>query len=264
MLSTHPQSWPLLETYLFSRRIGLGALLRSVPPSQARERADRLPDAGLGRIFSRSELVAELREISLRWLSGASAPGTRFIVDKSPWHLSDLDLIAEVLPEARFVHVVRDGRDVAVSLAAARRTWSSAGPSSRPAVIREAGELWARGLEAGERAQVALGERLLEVRYEQVRADPAAALRELFEHCGMPCDEPLIEAGVAATDIARVAGGSGEDRAVRSGRIGEWRESFGLRDRWTFERAAGPTLRASGYEPDPRWWLRRPFATRAG
>jgi hypothetical protein len=49
---------------------------------------------------------------------------------------------------------------------------------------------------------------------------------------------------------------------VRGGRVGDWRERFGIRDAWSFERVAGGALRATGYEPDPRWWLRRPLRSR--
>src|SRR4051794_12272677 len=107
MLAMHPEAWGLLETYMFSRRAGLGALLDSAPPSEGSAEFD-LPPPGLGRIFDRGELVAELRAIALRWLAQGS-DGSRFVVEKSPWHLPDLDVIAEILPEARFVHVMRDG-----------------------------------------------------------------------------------------------------------------------------------------------------------
>ena len=262
MLATHPQAWPLLETYMFSRQIGLSALLRSVPAADPTNGENyELAPAGLGRMFSRDELVGELRQIARRWFERASGPSARFVIEKSPWHLSDAELIAEVLPDARFVHVIRDGRDVAVSLIEARRSWSRFRSGSRAAVLREAAELWARGIEKGELAAAILAERLLEVRYEDVRSDPAVACRTLFEHCRMPHDDRLVEHAVTSTDIDRTDA-RGEDRTVRSGRVGEWRERFGVRDALAFERRAGSALRATGYEPDPAWWRRCPWRSR--
>ena len=173
ILASHPQAWPLLETYLFSRQIGLGALFQRLPPPGLDAPDHDLPPPGIGRIFSRAELVAELRAIATRWLGLASDPGAAFVIEKSPWHLSDIDLIAEVLPDARFVHVVRDGRDVAVSLVAARRSWSDYGGSRISATVREGAEAWAAGIEKGGLARAALGRRLLEIRYEEIHADRA-------------------------------------------------------------------------------------------
>jgi len=260
LLATHPEAWPLLETYMFSRQVGLGALLRSVPADGVEDY--ELPPAGLARMFSRDELVLELRSIAYRWFARASGPGARFVIEKSPWHLSDLEVIAEVLPGARFVHVIRDGRDVAVSLVAARQTWSDFGSQSRLRVVREAADLWSRGIEKGELAAATLGDQLLEVRYEDARAEPAAVCRALFEHCKMPHDETLVSAAVAATDIERRGPTAGEEQATRTGRVGEWSERFGLRDAWAFESIAGEALRVTGYEPNPAWWRHRPFRSR--
>ena len=252
MLATHPEAWGLLETYMFSRQVGLGALLRSVPPPTPGQSGDLSPP-GLGRIFTRDELVAELQAIAERWLARGS-DGSRFVIEKSPWHLSDLDLIAEVLTEARFVHVIRDGRDVAVSLAAARGTWSRFARTSGSESAQEIAGLWSEAMLERERWHVLLGERLLEVRYEEVRADPAGACTQLFAHCGMPHDERLVAEAVHATELDRSVRPPREDRAARGGLIGQWRDRFGVRDAWSFERRAGAALRATGYEPDRRWW----------
>ena len=259
ILASHPQAWPLLETYMFSRRSGLGALFRTFPPELVDSDPYALAAPGLGRIYSRTELVAEVRAIAERWLSDGCIPGSRFAIEKSPWHLSDLELIAEILPRARFVHVIRDGRDVAVSLLAARRSWSRYGDSRASSTIREAARVWSDGIEQGELARAVIGERLLEVRYEALHADPDAEIRRLFEHCAMPHDEQLVERTVAATEFERRPEPRGENMALRAGRVGDWRRRLGMAHALMFERIAGPTLRATGYEPDSRWWLRRPL-----
>jgi hypothetical protein len=253
MLAMHPEAWGLLETYMFSRARGLGALLDSAPPVE--ESDVGLPPPGLGRVFGRAELVGELRAIATRWLTHGS-DGARFVIEKSPWHLSDLDVIAEILPEARFVHVMRDGRDVAVSVVAARGSWSRVEQRSRSATVREVASRWADAMRQRETGQVMLGEQLLEVRYEDTRSDPARTCRDLFAHCGMQHDEDLIARVVGATEFGRADRPHGEDRPSRAGRVGQWRERLGLRDAWSFEHLAGEALRQTGYEPDPRWWRR--------
>lgn len=254
MLAMHPEAWGLLETYMFSRASGLGALLDSAPPARKGGDLD-LPPPGLGRIFEREELVAELRSIASRWLSRGSG-GARFVIEKSPWHLSDLDVIAEILPSARFVHVMRDGRDVAVSIVAARRSWSRVEQRSPSATVREIAGVWADAMREGETARTLVGDAMIETRYEDARADPAGTCRAILAHCEMPFDEGLVGRIVEATEFGRADRPHGESSPSRAGEVGQWRERFGLRDAWSFERRAGDALEETGYEQDRGWWRR--------
>ena len=77
--------------------------------------------------------------------------------DKTPLYCLHLRSIAAVLPEAHFVHIIRDGRDVALSL---RSLWFSPGPSME-AQARQ----WAGCVEAARRDGAACPH-YLEVRYE--------------------------------------------------------------------------------------------------
>ncbi len=261
LLAAHPDAFPLLETYMFSGRIGLGALFGPVPPDAGDEAPAAAPP-GLGRLFTRGELLVEARTVARRWLEAGVPEGTLFAVEKSPWHLDELPLIAEVLPEARFVNVLRDGRDVAVSLYEARRSWSQFGSAEPGDVVGEAARSWSTGCALAAKAAPALGERLLEVRYELLRADPRVGCRALLAHCGMPAGEADTDHAVASADIELGDRPHGEGLPIRAGRVGEWRERFGIADARRFDRVAGATLRATGYEPDRRWWLRRPLRSR--
>ena len=261
MLAEHPEAWPLIETYMFSPYRGLAALLREVPEGPpGREDVEWAP-SGLGRMFSRDELIAELRLLAERWLRMASAGDARFVIEKSPGHLTVVALIAEVLPRARFIHVVRDGRDVAVSIVAARRTWSPFQERNARRTLRAAAHDWAEGMDQAHQARTALGERLLEIRYEDLHADPRAGATRLFEHCGMPFDDLLLDGVVERTAFERSGRLHGEDRPLRGGRVGDWRERFSVLDARAFERIAGPALRETGYEPDAAWWRRRPLSS---
>jgi len=265
MLAAHPQAWPLFETYMFSPYRGLAALLRDVPDERPDEELEviELAPAGLGRIFIRPELVAELREISRRWLDLATPPGRHYVIEKSPWHLSQVDVIAEVLPEARFVNILRDGRDVAVSLVAARRSWSKSGPTPPTSeVLAEAARKWQQAVEELDEARDAVGTALLELRYDEISADPSGACRALFRHCSMPFDDALVAEVAMESSFDRRPEPKGEEMPLRGGRVGDWRERFGRADAEGFERLAGGALRRTGYEPDPDWWQHCPAESR--
>jgi hypothetical protein len=261
LLAAHADAFPLLETYMFSGRVGLGAFFRPVPPAHGDDAPAPAPP-GLGRLFTRAELVDETREIAERWLRAGVPTGTRYAVEKSPWHLHELGLIAEVLPEARFVNVVRDGRDVAVSLIEARRSWSEFGADDPEAVLVEAARSWTTGLALAATAAPVLGERLLELRYEYLRTEPVNACATLYAHGGLGATAAEIDDALAVTDIEGGERPSGTGLPIRAGRIGEWQKRFGIRDARRFERIAGATLVDTGYELDRRWWLRQPLRSR--
>lgn len=90
--------------------------------------------------------------------------------DKTPLYLRHLQAIARFLPEARFIHLIRDGRDAVRSL---RGRWFA--PSDD---LRSLAGNWREALLDGRR-QGALVPHYLEVRYEALVADPEPELRRI-------------------------------------------------------------------------------------
>lgn len=116
--------------------------------------------------------------------------------DKTPGYVGRLPLLAALFPDARFVHLIRDGRAVAASVASK--------PSGPPNAVSAA--YWWRGLVGqGRRDGAALGERYLEVRYEALIADPAAVLTTVCHHVGVAYDPAMLD--YWRTAAARVPSG---------------------------------------------------------
>jgi hypothetical protein len=91
------------------------------------------------------------------------------------------------------------------------------------------------------------------VRYEDLQAGPSDAARRIFDFCEIPHDPRLIEDIAARTDFDQhFEGGEGEFR--RRGRMGEWRERFGLLDALVFEHGSQAALKELGYESNRLWW----------
>jgi hypothetical protein len=94
----------------------------------------------------------------------------------------------------------------------------------------------------------------MEIHYEDMRGDPAAAMRTMFGFAGIPFDEPLLERISADTDL------SSYDESVRrsgfrgGGQGGGWRNEFTMAEALGFRRAAGELLIDLGYETDGSWW----------
>lgn len=259
ILAAHPEAAGVFESWLFTTGQGIGGLFSKAHwnPRIEQDRETFGKAYRLNQLMTRDELVAEMRELTARWLSAVLEPHHRFLVEKTPAHHGSMPMIAELFPQARFIHVLRDGRDVAVSLRAAAESWGKGYFKAPPAY--EGGKRWQSTVRYTRSQGEALDVPFLEVRYEDVRADPHGGIARLLDFCSMPHDDGLVARIVEQTDIGRERK-RGEDRFRRRGAVGDWRARFRLRDRLMFELGSGGLLAEAGYERNRLWWLRRPRA----
>jgi hypothetical protein len=159
-----------------------------------------------------------------------------------------------MFPEARFIHVLRDGRDVAVSLDIASKSWA---PEMQRTSLALRGSHWAAGVEATRASGRALGERYLEVRYEDLRADFDSSARRLFDFAGVPYDGALLARIGSETQLEGYGAATRRSRFRGRGHAGAWRERFSLREARAFARATGDLLVELGYATNSQWWWRR-------
>ena len=103
--------------------------------------------------------------------------------DKTPMYCLHPRSIEALLPEAHFVHIIRDGRDVALSL---RPMWFSPGRD-----IETLAAEWRRCVTTG-RQQGSLCKHYLEVRYERLVEDPREVLEGICEFLGLDYDERML------------------------------------------------------------------------
>ena len=113
-------------------------------------------------------------------------------VEMSPPNIAAAGELARLFPEARFVHIVRDGRDVACSLV--RLPWG-------PRTLASALEHWAGSIEAAEAGARAAGhDRVLTLELERlVSGEPDQVYGELLAFTGLE-DEPAMR-GFLATEL---------------------------------------------------------------
>ena len=189
----------------------------------------------LGVIYAnRPVLIDGLRHLCDGVFLDLAGGPHRHIAERSAPHVQHLDLISEVYPDARFVHIVRDGRDVARSLVA--QPWG-------PSTVREAAAEWRTSVLAGRRTSDA---RYLELRYEDLFADPEGRIRDLYDWLGLDVTDDAVAAGLEAAAIVDNA-----DPTDPRAETGKWRSSFSRRDLRDFERIAGDLLAELGYVERP-------------
>lgn len=178
--------------------------------------------------------------------------------EKTPGYGGCMAEISAFLPESRFVHLLRDGRDVAVSV---RRLWFAPG-SDMTTLARD----WRDRIETT-RAQAAQVPHYLEVGYEKLVENPGAVLRRICDFLELEFDPAMLDYPRRAAErlaeheasydprgrlvvgkAARMAQQEWARAAPERSRIGRWRTELTAEESATFEAAAGPLLRALGYE----------------
>jgi hypothetical protein len=200
-----------------------------------RKRAMSRPH-GLAAYWHREELVTELRGLWVRMASRVLElrPEALLLVEKTPDHALWLDVVREVLPDARVIHAVRDSRAVVASLLAAGRTaW---GADWAPKSLAAAIAVWRRHVEA----VLAHAPDAPVVHHERLAAEPVGSLATLFANLELPIESGDLAALVAREPTVRfaAAGAIGEPPAEPEGfdrRHAAGDDGAGARARWRRE-----------------------------
>jgi len=243
----HPNVRGVFESMIFERGNGLAGLLSDAHWGGSRSR-------GLGEIATREDVVDAVRSTASRLLAHGLAPHHHYLVEKTPGHAQMIPTILEVFPGARFVHVLRDGRDVWVSARAARRSWARSWTSLPAGLeVARAAHRWQETVSTVRRQHEAAGDALLEVRYEALRSDPFAGYAQLFDFVGIPYDDNLLDQIHQETDFERSGRASDPTGFYRAARVGDWQRSFHLVEGLLFNLFGGRALVECGYERSRAW-----------
>lgn len=190
-------------------------------------------------------------------LLAESAGAAPIIGEKTPDNVFNMPRLQALFPAARFIIIVRDGRDCVVSAwFHNRRLNPEAAAAQFPDFAAFAGYVgrdWAAGIEAGEKFTRANPATCLTITYESLLRAPAAALANVFGFLGADNRDAVVRRCVEAADFTRLTGGrlpGQEDRSslFRRGVAGDWQLHFDAAARTAFEAAAGHWLRHFGYQ----------------
>jgi hypothetical protein len=177
--------------------------------------------------------------------------------DKTPGYIREMPRIERVLPEARFVHIIRDGRDVALSHL--RMNWG-------PSTFEESAKLWRNRIRRARRWAPKVSH-YNEVRFEDLVADTEGVLRQICDFIELDFDPAMLgyheraEGRLAekARELprknrppqpaeARLESHRLAKEPPRSDRVGMWRERMTAEDLAEYESVAGEMLTELGYE----------------
>ena len=177
------------------------------------------------------------------------AKGKRLVGDKCPSHVFAIPSLNALWPSAKFVHLIRDGRDVCLSLL----NWDKPDRITDRFVgcaedrVSTSALYWTWMVQAGREAGRWLGpERYFEIRYEALLADAPGECGRLCIFLGVPYAEAMLR-----FHEGRTKSGSGLDAKqawlpITPG-LREWRSEMSAKDVERFEAAAGDLLDELGY-----------------
>ena len=197
------------------------------------------------------------------------AKGKELVGNKTPGSVRKIHALLGLWPQARVVHLIRDGRDVCLSMINRPLRRVNRGPLYTWArdPVTTAGLWWEWSVKSGREAGKSLGPTLYyEMRYELLVTQPTGECTALCAFLGLPYQEAMLrfhegrKRTASPSDSKHAWLPSGEDesefrlRPITAG-LRDWRSQMSRKDVEKFEAAAGGLLDELGY---PRAFPRLP------
>jgi hypothetical protein len=144
--------------------------------------------------------------------------------DKTPWYLGELDLINSMFPDAIYIYIVRDGRDVALSLL--QKEW---GPNNLYACARYWKNL---NFQTELISELERNNQLIKIKYENLLDNPHDTLKSVLTFLKEEASDELLKFSLAK---------------LKGNNKNKWVDRFSNFDRYVFESTASTTLQRFGY-----------------
>ena len=163
----------------------------------------------------------------------------------TPDHLLYMSEIKKQIPNALFIHIIRDGRDVALSFA--KQGWAYPLPWDRDQNLAVAALYWQWIVRTGRRQGRHLGTDYIEVHFEDLITRPRDVLSKLGEFIGQDLDYDYIQqVGIGSVSEPNSSFLDDSDNAGFSP-IGRWKSKLSSRDLLRSEALIGDLLEDLGY-----------------
>jgi hypothetical protein len=264
MLDSHPDLAIPGETHWVPKLIRRMESHRKTPDELAdliigskRWQEFHLDEDDLRARFARMSSGNAADAIRAFYLAYAEREGKTRYGDKTPGYIREMVRIQRTLPEARFIHIIRDGRDV--SLSHMRMNWG-------PRTYEESATLWVERIAKARRMAPKI-RHYNEIHFEDLVRDTEGTLRQVCEIVELDYDPVMLDYHERAekrlqeknVDLVRRHGPTQPAAArmeshklakepPRKDRLEAWREKMTEEEIASYERIAGPLLKELGYE----------------
>ena len=200
----------------------------------------------------------------------ASRKAKRIVVDRHPDAIWSFPVLAKIFPTAKFIHLIRDGRDVACSHRDVGVRATSRGVTLD--VIRQAAvssvyhsaALWAETVKfgwnvCGPESELANEGRSFTTFYENIVMSPESQIEAICEFLGIKFESTMLnperlEHGQTVDGIWTTADDVNAPISMFS--AGRWIDHLSLKDRVIFYAAGQSGLEQTGYDGGLEWLFR--------
>jgi hypothetical protein len=202
--------------------------------------------------------AGEIRNKVLRECNGASdflrivmeevarKQGVDRWVDSTPTNAPHMLRIKRDFPDALFIHIIRDARDVALSLD--KRGWSRPLPWQKEKSLLAAGLYWEWIVRKARRLGAQLGSSYTEVRYEDLVRNPGPTLARLGAFIHHDLNYSRIQSAAIGSVKTPLTSFKEDLKQGEFTPVGRWKGKFPPEQLLWFEKLVGGYLQELGYQ----------------
>jgi hypothetical protein len=180
--------------------------------------------------------------------SFAASEGKIIWGDKTPGYVLSLATIKKIFPNARVIHMIRDGRDVVESLL---KNWK-VGPQTND--FKKTVEYWKKHVTVGiKEGPLYFGENYIEVRYEELVSEPNRVLNEICDFLMIPMQQSMLNFSQSAGEYTpNWKHHTNTNKPLNTASVFKWKDEYDNRKGYLFSLLAGKLLLKLDYENRPK------------
>jgi len=180
--------------------------------------------------------------------------GKKRWIEKTPQHVFLVDEIRQSVPEAQFVEILRDPRDILASKKKRTRSVRATDPAERR--VRQLERVydplwdaleWRLAVRAGQRARATYPDHFYSVRYEDLVQQPETTVRGVCAFLGLDFSPQMLDVRWWNT----AEGDRSDRKGIVSDALGRWTQTLTPAEVGLAQRVTGGEFRGAGYTPAP-------------
>lgn len=195
------------------------------------------------RVLAECNTVADFLRIVMEEV--ARKQGVDRWVDSTPTNVPHMLRIASDFPDAQFLHIIRDPRDIALSLE--KRKWARPLPWDKEKALLAAGLYWEWIVRKGRRYGALLSSRYMELHYEDLVRKPREVLPRIGQFLQHDLDYERIQEASVGSVKTPLTSFSEDLKQGEFNPVGRWKEKFPPGQLHQLEDLIGEYMAERGY-----------------
>ena len=176
--------------------------------------------------------------ISLLLTKNALGENKNRWLEKTPYYILHISTLLKMFPDAQFVHIIRDGRDCALSMLERKYDLKIFN-------IYQAAKIWSRYVDMGQEAKEYLSSDVyFEFRYEDLISDPETKVKEICTFLGEKYEDNVVDF-IKSQDPKNKT--PMLKKGIQKNNFDKWRTKMTIWQIRVFESVAGDTLKRNNY-----------------